>query len=381
MLVEIDDLIEKDLYRTLTPIDHKGGIKITLQERELINFSTNDYLGLSQHPYLIGRAKEMLDQFGTGFGSSRLVSGNNLLFESIEKKLSSLKESEAALIFNSGYSANITLLPALIDRTSLILMDKYCHNSLYMGALLSHAKVLRYKHNDFENLEKLLIQHKDKCSKIFVVTESLFSMDGDITDLDHLIELKKKYSFFIYLDEAHATGTMGKNGMGLSVGRKEIDLSMGTFSKALGSFGAYISISDHLKKMIINCCGGVIFTTALPPPILGSIDAALDLITQIEDRREYLRKISQKLRMMLLNQGWGLTNSSSHIIPVILKKNDHALKISQDLLKMGIYAVAIKSQTVPDNSSRIRFSLSSDHDEKDIIYLAQCMDKLKSKCG
>ena len=262
--------------------------------KNLINFSGNDYLGLSRHPLLIERAREYAARYGTGSTASRLISGNHPAYDAIEEKLAQGKGYETALIMNSGYQANLTVLAALADAEVIgkpvtVLADRLCHNSLLQGALLSGARLLRFHHNDYDHLENLLRAQAEKGAHSIIVSESVFGMDGDCADLAALTALAQKYEAMLYIDEAHATGLFGPEGFGLAAAHKgAVDVAMGTFGKALGSFGAYVACNTTLRDYLIQRCGGLIYSTALPPPVLGAIDAALELLPQLEKERGYL---------------------------------------------------------------------------------------------
>ena len=347
--------------RALKGVSPLPGARVMVKGRVLDNFSSNDYLGLSMHPLLRERAMEYMDRYGNGATASRLICGTMDCCMALESKLADLKGAEAALIFNSGYQANVSLLPALADRRSLILSDGLNHNSLIKGAILSRCRVVPFRHNDTEHLKKLLEENMDKgYSRLIIVTESVFSMDGDCADIGTLGELAKDFGAWLMVDEAHATGVMGKRGMGLACGQK-VDLTMGTFGKAGGCFGAYAACSKKLRDYLINCCSGFIYTTALPPAVLGAIDAALDLIPGLDEERTRLHSRADGLRANLKAGGFNTGASVTQIIPVVLGDETRTVSVSQKLEKDGILATAIRPPTVPPGGSRIRLSLSAAH--------------------
>lgn len=343
--------------------------------KELINFASNDYLGLSQHPALIAKAQEYMARYGAGTTASRLVTGNNPAYSVIEGRLARGKGCEAALIMNSGYQANLTTLAALADKDVvgkpvIVLLDRLSHNSLLQGAQLSGARMIRFHHNDMQHLESLLQQHSTQDTHVIIVTETVFGMDGDRADLPMLIALKEKYGAMLYVDEAHATGLFGTDGYGLAAAHKgKIDIVMGTFGKALGSFGAYIACNRTLRDYLIQRCGGLIYSTALPPAVLGSIDAALDLLPTLNAKRNYVLEQAIRLRTALQKQGWNCGNSTTQIIPVILGSEQAATILADRLLENGILAPAIRPPTVPKGTSRLRLSLSAAHSKEDIDHL------------
>jgi 8-amino-7-oxononanoate synthase len=365
--------------------------KILLQGRaqrsgkELINFASNDYLGLSQHPMLLAKSQDYAARFGSGTTASRLVTGNNPAYGVIETKLAEGKGTEAALVLNSGYQANVSVLAALadsdvIEKPVTVMADRLCHNSLLQGIMLSPARLVRFQHNDLEHLENLLLQQQGKDTHVIIVTESVFGMDGDCADLETLVRLKEKYGAMLYVDEAHATGLFGDNGFGMAAGYKgAIDVVMGTFGKALGSFGAYIACSTILRDYLIQRCGGLIYSTALPPAILGSMEAALNLLPNLNAERAHVQEQAARVRKTLKQQGWNCGNSTTQIIPVILGHEEAAKDLAETLMHNGMLAPAIRPPTVPRGTSRLRLSISAAHTKQDIDHLIAVMaDQMKA---
>ena len=350
-----------NLFRRLRAVDPLNDAEVNIEGKTVINFSSNDYLGFSKHPELKKRSIKYIKQYGTGSTASRLICGSMPFFDKIEAKLAELKGTEKTLVFNSGYQANISILPALCDKKSLILSDSLNHNSLIQGMLLSRCTVLKYQHNDMAHLEALLKESKGKrFSRVFIVTESVFSMDGDRSDIDALVNLADIYNAFLIVDEAHATGVLGHRGMGLTCG-KGVDLVIGTFGKACGSFGAYAACSKALRQYLINRCSGVIFSTALPPSVIGAIDAALDLIPGMEDERMELLQKSEHLRSSLYHMGWHTEKSTTQIIPVVVGDAERTIDVARFLEENGVLGVPIRPPTVPRESSRIRLSVTAAH--------------------
>lgn len=359
--------------RHLREISGVSGADVYIDGHHLINFCSNDYLGLSRHPRVMARAAEYLDIWGAGATASRLICGNYGIFSRLEKKIAALKQAEAALIFNSGFQANISILPALSDNNTLILSDRLNHNSLIQGCRLSGARVVIYEHNDLGHLARLLEEYgAGGFFRIIIVTESVFSMDGDICDLNGLEELAGRFGAFLMVDDAHATGVLGKNGMGLTAGRK-VDLAMGTFGKACGSFGAYVTCSEMLRQYLINRCSGFIYTTGLPPPVLGAVDAALDLIPDMEDQRKALMRNAADLRAVLNKMDFETGHSATQIIPVIVGGETWALFLSAFLEEQGMLVTAIRPPSVPKGKSRVRVSLSALHTQDHIHRLIEAL--------
>ncbi len=363
------DFIDKELQRRMSIRQHRQLRSVTpvsdslvkVDGRTMVNFCSNDYLGISKHPDLQAGATAFTQRYGTGSTASRLICGSLDCFESVERKLAELKQVEGILIFNSGFQANVSVIPALADTNSLILSDRLNHNSIIQGIHLARCTRQLFDHNDLDHLENLLEQSRIKhFSRTIIVTESVFSMDGDQSDIDRLIYLASEYDAILYVDDAHATGVLGRKGMGLTTGKK-VDVTMGTFSKALGSFGAYIACSPKIRDYLVNCCSGFVYTTALPPSTLGAIDAALDLVPAMDKARRKLRDSAQFLRNALQQSGYDTGQSSTQIIPVILGDEDSTMAMSQKLETAGFLVTPIRPPTVPEGESRIRIALSAAH--------------------
>jgi 8-amino-7-oxononanoate synthase len=358
--------------RRLRPLEPMDGGRVRLGGRVLLDVSSNDYLGLSRHPALIERSREWAARFGAGSGASRLVRGSFEAHHAVEAKLAGLKGAEAALLFASGWQANAAVLPALFKACAdlgppQVFADHLVHSSLRMGCRAAGVRPVRFPHNDLERLENLLTERSEEPGRRFILTESVFSMDGDQADLAALIAIAERWDAFVYLDEAHATGVLGPRGMGLSVAAPgRVDLAMGTFSKAMGSFGAYVAGSRSLIDFLTGACSGFVYTTAPPPPVLGAIDAALDLVPDMDAERAHLRRLADRLRAGLGDAGLDVGPSSTQIVPAILGGEAETLALSARLEAEGVLAVAIRPPTVPEGSSRIRFSLSAAHGEADI---------------
>ena len=355
--------------RTIEPLDHG---RVRLEGRELIDFSANDYLGLARHPALIARAGEWAARWGAGAGASRLVRGSFPPHAAVEAKLAELKGTTAALLFASGWQANAAILPALFaageaEGAALVFADRLIHASLHHGCQAAGVRQIRFRHNDLDHLESLLRARAGEKGRRFILTESVFSMDGDEADVVGLADLAEKWGAFLYLDEAHATGVLGPRGMGLAaLAPGRVDLIMGTFSKALGGFGAYAAGSQALIDYLVNACSGLIYTTAPPPAVLGAMDAALDLVPGREAERAHLSVQAARLRQALGDAGVPVAGSTTQIVPAVVGGEAETLAISRRLEAAGLLAVAIRPPTVPKGSSRIRFALSSAHGAEDI---------------
>ena len=359
--VELERRAAEQQLRRLRAVAPLGGATVSLDGRPVIDFSSNDYLGLSAHPLLQRRAAELARAHGAGARASRLATGNHPGFSAVERKLAVLKHTESALVLTSGYQANVSLLPALADRHSLILSDRLNHRSLVQGAQLSRCKVQRYRHGDLAHLQQLLERSREQAhSRVLIVTETVFSMDGDQTNVEVLARLAREHGAFLVLDEAHATGVLGERGMGLSCGQP-VDLTMGTFSKAGGSFGAYVACSARLAEYIVNCCAGFVYSTALPPAVLGAIDAALELIPQMDEARAELHRKADFVRGAVAALGWSTGTSTTQIVPVIVGPAAAAVDLSAWLEEKGVLALPMRPPTVEPGRSRLRLGLSVLH--------------------
>ncbi len=345
----------------------------------MLNFCSNDYLGLATHPEVISKSREYLEKFGAGSTSSRLVSGNFSIHEELEADLAKTFGTEAAILFNTGFQANATILSTLADRNSFILADRNVHNSLLQGAVLSRADLQRYHHNDYNHLEELLKKaQQESYNRILIVSETVFSMDGDRTDVEHLIFLAKKYDALLFSDDAHALGVLGEKGLGLNYGKVGIDISLGTFGKAFGSFGAFVACSKQMKDYLINFCAGFIYTTALPPTVIGALSASLKLIPSMDKERTHILNLTQYFKNEIEELGFETGSSNSQIIPVIVEGEEQTIALSGELERDGILATAIRPPTVSSGSSRIRITITAKHKKDQIDQLVRAFRKGKS---
>ena len=366
-LARIDQRAER---RRLIPHAPHGRDLLLREGAALIDFSSNDYLGLSAHGLLAQRAAEWALAYGAGAAASRLVTGTRPIHLALEEKIARFKGTQAALLFPTGWQCNAAVLAALLKAApdTLLFTDRLIHGSLHAGAA-GHRQI-RFRHNDLAHLEELLRQHQG--GPKLIVTESVFSMDGDRADLPALAALAHAHDAFLYIDEAHASGVLGPHGKGLAAGLGA-DLVMGTFSKALGCFGAYVAGSRVLIDYLLSACGGFIFSTAPPPAMLGAIDAALDLVPGMEEARATLEGHGATLRARLHAAGIDTADSTTQIVPVIVGEAAEALALAQDLTRQGMLAVAIRPPTVPRSTSRLRIALHATHAREDIERLAEAI--------
>lgn len=371
----LDQRIIDHRLRSLTSIENSlNNAEIEIDGKTFINFCSNDYLGLASHPAVIKRSKEFLEQYGAGSSSSRLISGTHSIHSALEEKLASTFGFESALLFNSGFQANLSIISAIVDRNSLILMDKKCHNSLVNGAILSRATIKRYQHNDVKQLESLLENAKGiSYNRILILTETVFSMDGDCNALTELIGLSKKYDALLYSDDAHALGVLGDRGLGLNYMKDGIDFNLGTFGKSFGGFGAFIGCSKLIKEYLINFAAGFIYTTALPPAIIGGLDAALDLIPTMNKERMHLFDLIRLFKSDL-KHSYEILHSESQIIPIVIGSELKTLKLSNHLQDNGLWVSSIRPPTVEKDASRLRITFTALHTKEQVKYLIKTLN-------
>ncbi|MEJ2091732.1 MAG: 8-amino-7-oxononanoate synthase [Syntrophobacterales bacterium] len=365
---ELENLTTQDLRRSLTVVEEAlPGCRVRVDGRVLLNLSSNDYLGLSQEPRLIAAAREAAARWGVGAGASRLVVGHLALHEEVEARLAEFKGTEAAVIFSTGYMANLGTISALVGPGDTVFCDRLNHASIYDGIKLSGAGLARFPHRDLNRLEALL--QKAGTGRRFIITDSVFSVDGDLAPLQDLVELKDRYGACLMIDEAHATGVLGPRGAGLAAAlglTQRVEVHMGTFSKALGSLGGFVAGDRRLIDYLHNRARSFIYSTAMPPPVLGAIAAALDIVTQEPERRWYLLAEAERFRHTLTQAGFDILGSETQIVPVLAGENARTLRFAARLRERGLMAVALRPPTVPPGRSRVRFSLSAAHTPEDL---------------
>jgi len=347
------------LLRSLKTTQRQQGAYVIRGGKKYISFSCNDYLGLSHHKDVIGAAMASLKENGSGSGASRLVTGNTPLYEKLESKLAEIKNTGKALIFGSGYLANIGTIPALVGRGDLIVADKLVHSCLIDGSQLSGARLVRFEHNNVQKCEAALKKHRKEYGNCLIITDHVFSMDGDIAPVDDLFKLAKKYDGWLMTDDAHGLGVISEK-------HKSVPhIQMGTLSKAIGAYGGYVCASAVVINMLINKSRSLVYSTALPPSVLASALAALEIIEHDKDLcskpLEYARYFTSLM---------GLSDAISPIVPVIIGDAKKALEISDKLEKEGFLVSAIRPPTVPKGTARLRFTFSAAHNREDIENVA-----------
>ena len=374
---QLEQLSAQNQYRSIPDLVHQGRY-ITRENRKMLNMSSNDYLGLASNENL---RQSFLQQYGDNFpaftsSSSRLLTGNFPVYTDLEQLIAQCFQRESALLFNSGYHANLGILPALTTTKSLILADKLVHASMIDGIRLSQCEFFRYRHNDYEHLKSLLEKNARKFDRTFIVTESVFSMDGDVVDLNYLVQLKKQFpNTYLYVDEAHAIGVYGKNGLGIAERANviaDIDLLVGTFGKALASMGAYVVCDQILKECLINQMRPLIFSTALPPFNVAWTHFIFERLPQLSKERTHLEQLSAFLRQEVEHRTQ-IMPSQTCIVPYILGENEATLAKAKALQEQGYYCLPIRPPTVPKGTSRIRLSLTADMTMDEVKQFVACL--------
>jgi 8-amino-7-oxononanoate synthase len=381
---EIKSLKKAGLYRQLKRIDKINGPRVTIDGSEYLLFCSNNYLGLANHPKIIQKTIEIIKEFGFGSGASRLISGNTVIHEELERRIAQFKERESAIVFPTGYMANVGTITSLVDENDTVIIDRLNHASIIDACRLSKAKIQVYPHKDMPALEKILIK-SDKYKKRLIITDSVFSMDGDLAPLPQIVELAKKYNAMTMIDEAHATGCIGKQGRGVekfykSLGMQdEVDIVMGTLSKALGSLGGYIAGSQKLIDYLKNKARSFIYTTALPASACAASIAALDILESNQSPLPNLWLNTEYLKAKLIKLGLNTMESKTQIIPILIGDAQKAMEISQELFKMGIFISGIRPPTVPKGQSRLRITVSASHTKEDLECLVSSLQELTPK--
>lgn len=375
---ELDELRTQGLFREPRLIEAVSGTRVRIEGRELVNFGSNDYLGLAGHPAVREAAQKAMEEWGVGAGAARLVTGNLAVHEALERRVAAFKETEAAILFGSGYTANLGTISALVGRDDLILSDRLNHASLIDGCRLSRARLRVYRHRDLESLEEQLKKSQGFRRRL-VVTDSVFSVDGDLAPLAEIADLADRYGAMLMVDEAHSTGVFGDRGSGLAhrlgvAGR--VQVHMGTLSKAVGVIGGYVAGDRTLIDYLRNRARSFIFTTAIPAACCSAAMAAIEIIEQQPEVRERLWANVEQARTALAELHCDMGDSASQIIPVIIGDAREAMDVSLRLSQAGFLAPALRPPTVPEGSSRLRVSISAGQSSNDISSFAGALSQV-----
>ncbi len=372
---QLDSKIENHNLRTLREYCPLDAVRVKRDDKEYLMMASNNYLGLTFDTRVIEGALKGAQQYGTGSGGSRLVSGTFPLFTELERSLAKFKNTEKALVFNTGYMANVGTISAVADKNTIIFSDALNHASIIDGCRLSRGTVKTYSHCDIDEL-KYLLKQVDRNTRKLIVTDGVFSMDGDIAPLDKLYELSRDYNALLMVDDAHATGTIG-NGHGTAAYfnlEKEIDIQLGTLSKSLGSVGGYVAANSTIIDYLVNTSRSFIFSTALSPADIGAALAALQVL---ETDASVLARLQENVNYMadqLISMGIDATNETP-IFPILIGRNEDTLAVSEYLYEAGIIGTAIRPPTVPIGESRIRLTVTAAHNKEQIDYVCHTLHK------
>ena len=378
---QLESLKKAGLYRTLRDVDSPQSATMVIDGKKVMQFSSNDYLGLANHPRLKAAAQEAIENYGSGSGASRLVSGNLVLNGQLEKKIAHLKKQESGLLFNTGYMANMGIINALVGEGDVIFSDQLNHASIVDACRLSKAEKKVYPHKDMDALEEMFKQSRGYQQRL-LVTDGIFSMDGDIAPLPDLVNLTDRYECMLMVDDAHGTGVLGANGGGTGEHFRledKIDVSMGTFGKALGGFGAFAAGDHTLRPFLINYARPFIFTTGLPPAVIASALAALELLEEEPALRETLWANVRFFRQGMEKLGFTISESETPIIPLLVGDASLTMQMGEMLFNKGVFIQGIRPPAVPQGSSRLRITIMATHTVEQMEYALEVLAKVGKK--
>jgi len=371
---------DKYLYRTRKVLESPQSVEPVIDGKKVLSFCSNDYLGLANHPDVLARFKQAADKYGVGSGSAHLVSGHSAEHHALEEELASFMGTERALLFSTGYMANLGVVSALCDRHSEIYEDKLNHASLLDAALLSRAKRIRFPHLDINTLQQRITSSDNK-NKI-IISDGVFSMDGDLAPLNDLVNLAENNNAALMIDDAHGLGVLGKNGKGIiehyNLDHKQVPVLVGTLGKAFGTAGAFVAGSEALIETLIQQSRSYIFTTAMPAAIAAATRQSLQIAVKENGRRENLKSVINQFRKGASELGFELADSITPIQPVIIGTSEQAVSLSEKLLKKNILISAIRPPTVPQGTARLRITFSATHTEDHVNKLLDVLNDLRT---
>ncbi len=378
----LEELRDQGLYRRLRLIGGPQGPRVTLDGNQVLLLCSNDYLGLANHPRVKGAAAEAAMRWGAGAGASRLISGNMQPHSRLEKRLAAFKGYESALLFGSGYLANTGTIAALAGNGEVVFSDELNHASIIDGCRLSRAETFVYRHGDVEHLSWGLRKAGERAA--LIVTDGIFSMDGDVAPLAELVTLARRHDCRLMVDEAHATGALGPGGRGSVAAAElsgEVDVVIGTLGKALGSYGAYVCTDRETTDYLLNTARSFVFSTALPPPVAAAGLAALEVLESQPDRVGRLTANAATLRQALIDEGLAVGGSETQIVPVAVGDANATMELSGRALERGVFAQGIRPPTVPAGSSRLRFTVMSTHRREELEHAARLVGDAARELG
>ncbi len=378
---ELEELKRRNLYRSMVTVDGPQGPEVVINGRKVILMCSNNYLGLANHPRILEAARRAMELYGYGAVASRLVSGNMRVHEEFEKIAAIFKKVEAALLFGSGYMANVGVISALCNSAEdLVVSDKLNHASIIDGLMLSKASFATFRHNDVEHLERIL--KKKRARRKLVVVDGVFSMDGDIAPLRDIVEVARKYDAMVMVDDAHATGVIGDTGRGSCEYWDlwgEVDIQMCTLGKALGGYGAFVCANDVVIDYLVNKCRPFIYTTALPVPVVAAATESINMLMEDPEPVRRLRANVERFVDGLKNIGLDVKDNSTAIVPVIVGDEGKCLALSKRLFELGVYVAAIRPPTVPKGTARLRVTLMATHASEHIERAIEAFAKAASE--
>jgi len=374
---ELQQIKQQNLYRSRRVISTPQGVEITIDNKQLINFSSNDYLGLANHPDVIQSFKQATDNYGVGSGSAHLICGHSKSHHALEEELAEFTGRDRALLFSTGYMANLGVISALLGRGDQVFQDRLNHASLLDGGLLSGARFKRYLHNDVDNLNNKI---KTIDGRTLIVTDGVFSMDGDVAPLTELSALAVKKNAWLMVDDAHGLGVLGETGAGIlqqqGITQSDVAILMGTLGKGFGTFGAFVAGSDVLIETLIQKARSYVFTTAMPAAVAEATRTSLKLLIKECWRRDKLRSLVQRFQLGANQLGLSIMPSDTAIQPLLIGDSQRATAISEELLHKGFLVSAIRPPTVPKGEARLRITFSANHQEQHVDQLLDALDKV-----
>jgi len=379
---ELDDLRKSNLFRQLRTMDGPQAARTVIDGKPMLLLASNSYLGLNTHPSIVAAMIKAIERYGTGAGGSRLTTGNYLVHEELETTIARFKKTEAAIVFNTGYMANLGVIAALTAAEDIVFSDEFNHASIIDGCRLTKARVVIYRHNDMDDLERLVGENQAR--RKFIITDGVFSMDGDVAPLDRIVQLAERHGAIVMVDDAHATGVLGGTGAGTTQHfglKNRVHIQMGTLSKALASAGGYVAGSQDLIDYLRNKARSYIFSTALPPSDIAAAQAAIQVVKDEPGLRKALWKNVRYLHLGLSNLGFKLMPVESPILPVIIGDAGLSITVAQKLAQNGVFAPAIRPPTVPLCSSRIRVTVMATHTQDDLDEAIDAFGKVGSELG
>ena len=375
----LNGLKEQGVYRKLAVLEGPSGPRSIINGKEVINLSSNNYLGLANNPRMKKAALEALEKWGVGAGAVRTIIGNMTIHEKLEKRLAEFKHVEAVLVFQSGFTANAGVIPAVVDKDDIIISDELNHASIIDGCRLSRADVIRYKHSDMADLERVIDEVKDNYNTKLIITDGVFSMDGDIAKLPEIVELAEKYGCLTYIDDAHASGVLGESGRGSADhfglhGR--VDIQIGTLSKAIGVVGGYVAGNRNLIEWLNHRGRPFLFSTASPPSVAAACLEAINILSESSELTDRLWENARYLKAGLNNLGFNTGKSETPITPVITGDDKKAIELSKRLFEDGVFAQSIVFPTVPKDGARVRTIVTAAHTKKDLDEAITAFEKV-----